>query len=146
MHEAQPFTLTLLQASYDPGDKTPYLTSLHGVAETLEHLAIARLRQWAYDRRLLRQGRLAAKPGKRGRSGRSDPSRYDARAVRSIDFERAFGGLKPEHQALLWLRYADGDDMPTTAAAAGVSLRTASGHMSAARKALAEVLDRLDLL
>jgi len=142
----QPAILAVLQASLDPADQTPYLPNLTGAAETLEHLAVARLRQWAYDRRLLRQGRSGDIKAKPGRMGPRHPSRFDARLVRTIDFERAFGTLAPEHQALLWLRYADGDDMPTAAAAAGVSLRTAGKHMHTARKALAEVLDRLDLL
>jgi len=135
-----------IRASLDPSDETPYLANLNGVAETLEHLAIARLRQWAYDRRQLRHGRACDAKPKPGRSSPRQPNRFDARLVRTIDFERAFTTLRPEHQALLWLRYADGDDMPATAAAAGVSVRTAANHMPAARKALAEVLERLDLL
>jgi DNA-directed RNA polymerase specialized sigma24 family protein len=138
--------LATIQASLDPADETPYLASLTGCAETIEHLAIARLRQWAYDRQLLRRGRASTKADKQGESGRNDSSRFDARLIRTIDFERAFGTLSPEHQALLWLRYVHEGKMPAAAAAAGVSPRTASSHMPAARKALAAILDRLDLL
>lgn len=138
--------IAAIRASLDPSDETPYLASLTGAAETLEHLAVARLRQFAYDRRQLRHGRACDTKPKPGRTNPRQPNRFDARLVRCIDFERAFATLRPEHQALLWLRYADGDDMPATAAAAGVSIRTATNHMPAARKALAQALDRLDLL
>jgi DNA-directed RNA polymerase specialized sigma24 family protein len=132
--------------SISASGQPPYIASLTACAETLEHLAVARLRQWAYDRRQLRHGRASDIKPKPGRSGQRNPSRFDARVVRCIDFERAFLTLAPEHQALLWLRYADGDDMPAAAAAAGVSIRTAAKHMPAARQALAAILDRRDLL
>lgn len=135
-----------VQASLDPSDQVPYLPSITGAAETLEHLAIARLRQWAQDRRLIRHGHACDIKPRPGKSGPLHPTRFDARLVRTIDFERAFATLDPKHQALLWLRYADGDTMPEAAKAAGVSLRTAWSYMPAARKALADVLDRLDLL
>lgn len=120
------------------------LERIYGVH--LEHLAIARLREWVHDRRILRQGRIAVKLGTRGPRGDKDPSLYDARIVRSIDFQRAFETLSPEHQQLLWLRYGDGASLPVCAKAAGISERKATYAMPLAVQALARVLDDRDLL
>jgi DNA-directed RNA polymerase specialized sigma24 family protein len=133
-----------LAAAAEPLNRVFGVTSQ--VAETVEHLAIARLKQFVYDRRLLRQGRLAAKPGTRGNRGPKDPTLWDARAVRCIDFERAFAQLKPEHQQLLWLRFGDGESMACCAAVIGTSPRTASYTVHNAAGNLGRILDELDLL
>jgi DNA-directed RNA polymerase specialized sigma24 family protein len=111
---------------------------------TSETLAVLRLRQWAYDRAQARAGRTAvlAQRGFVERRSRN----ADARLVRILDFERAFGHLPDEARALLVAIYRDGASQERAADLVGISPRAVNYLLPQARCALAEVLDRADLL
>ena len=116
---------------------TPALT-------TTEILALVRLRQWQQDRAALGKAnttRLQA----RGWTQRTNRM-ADARIVRVLDFEKALGTLPETHQALLLVYYRDRRTLPEAAFTIGVSTRTASTMLKAARLNLAVALDRRDLL
>jgi DNA-directed RNA polymerase specialized sigma24 family protein len=70
----------------------------------------------------------------------------DARNVRVIDFEKALATLDTAHQLVLLLTYRDRQGHAATAAALGCSVRTVAYILPAARRRLADVLDRRDLL
>jgi DNA-directed RNA polymerase specialized sigma24 family protein len=70
----------------------------------------------------------------------------DARNVRVIDFEKALATLDPAHQYALILTYRDRAGHAATAAALGCSVRTLAYMLPAARRRLADALDRRDLL
>ena len=107
-------------------------------------MAIMRLKQWAFDRAALRHGRTAniEHSGWRERRQREADSRH----VRVIDFERALAQLDPEHQQILLLTYRDGIRHAQAASVLGCSVRTIYYLLPAARRRLADTLDRLDLL
>ncbi len=70
----------------------------------------------------------------------------DSRHVRVLDFERALSSLDPAHQSVLLLTYRDGQGHAAAAAAIGCSIRTLAYLLPAARRRLADALDRRDLL
>ncbi len=95
-------------------------------------LAILRLRQWAVESKALKCGRRETDA--------------DARNVRVIDFEKALATLDTTHQLALLMTYRDRAGHAATAAALGCSIRTLAYMLPAARRRLADVLDRRDLL
>jgi len=107
-------------------------------------MAIMRLKQWACDRAALRHGRAAniEHSGWRERRTREQDSRH----VRVIDFERALAHLDPAHQQILLLTYRDGLRHAQAANTLGCSVRAIYYMLPAARRRLADTLDRLDLL
>ena len=106
-------------------------------------LAILRLRQWAFDRAALRHGRTANIEHSGWRERRQREA--DSRNVRVLDIERALSRLDPAHQLVLIATYRDGQGHAATAAALGCSVRTVAYMLPAARRRLADILDRLDL-
>jgi DNA-directed RNA polymerase specialized sigma24 family protein len=111
-----------------------------------EVLAIARLRQWGSERTALKAGRIAnyRNPGRP--QAKNPTNRFDAAIVRVIDFERAIAGLTTEQQIALILTYRDKQGQHQVAAAVGCSVRKLDYLIPAARKELADRLDRLELL
>jgi DNA-directed RNA polymerase specialized sigma24 family protein len=107
-------------------------------------LAILRLRQWAVDRTALKCGRTTRLTHAGWRERRQ--SEADARNVRVIDFEKALATLDTAHQFALVLTYRDRAGHAATAAALGCSIRTLAYMLPAARRRLADALDRRDLL
>ena len=109
-----------------------------------ENLAILRIRQWTTDRAALHSAKVTEynRHGWTERRARD----ADARLVRVIDFERALGQLTDEHQSLLMLTYRERQPWDTVARLTGCSVRAVAYKLPAARKALAAILDRLDLL
>ena len=107
-------------------------------------LAILRLRQWAVDRNALKCGRTTRMTHAGWRERRETDA--DARNVRVIDFEKALATLDTAHQLALLLTYRDRAGHAATAAALGCSVRTVAYILPAARRRLADVLDRRDLL
>jgi DNA-directed RNA polymerase specialized sigma24 family protein len=107
-------------------------------------LAIMRLKQWAVDRIALRHGRATHLEfcGWRERRQRE----ADSRNVRVMAFEEALARLDPAHQQVLILTYRDGMRHADAAALLGCSTRTLCYMLPAARRRLADTLDRLDLL
>ena len=63
-----------------------------------------------------------------------------------IDFEKALATLDTAHQYALILTYRDRAGHAATAAAIGCSVRTLAYMLPAARRRLADALDRRDLL
>ncbi len=109
-----------------------------------EALAVARLRQWAMTRTRQQHGKIA-QYRRRGWQQRNDRT-YDANQVRIIDFERAMNQLPDEDKVALVLHYRDGQLQPEIARAIGCSIRKVSYLLPSARRKLAAILDRLDLL
>jgi DNA-directed RNA polymerase specialized sigma24 family protein len=109
-----------------------------------EVLAVCRLRQWAYERTKMRSGQVTEYK----RQGWSDrrSTHNDARIVRVVDFERALSCLSQEHQTILILTCREHHSRESAAILAGMSARTLSYKLPAARQALASILDRLNLL
>ena len=107
-------------------------------------LAILRLKQWAADRVALRNARATQLRHTGWRERRQREA--DSRAVRVLDFERALSQLDPAHQSVLILTSRDGMRHTATAAAIGCSPRLVAYLLPAARRRLADTLDRLDLL
>jgi len=107
-------------------------------------LAIMRLKQWAFDRAALRHGHATriSHLGWRERRQRE----ADSRNVRVVAFEEALSKLDPAHQQVLILTYRDGLRHADAAAMLGCSPRTICYLLPAARRRLADTLDRLDLL
>jgi len=107
-------------------------------------MAIMRLKQWAFERIALRQGNTTQlkRSGWRERRVRET----DSRNVRVIDFERALSQLDPAHQQILVLTYRDGVRHREAAHILGMSERKVYYLLPAARRRLADTLDRLDLL
>ena len=66
--------------------------------------------------------------------------------MRVIDFEMALATLDTTHQLALILTYRDRVGHAATAAAFGCSVRTLAYMLPAARRRLADALDRRDLL
>ena len=107
-------------------------------------LAIMRLRQWAVERTALKCGRTTRYTNAGWRERRETDA--DARNVRVIDFERALATLDTAHQYALVLTYRDRVGHAATAATLGCSIRTLQYMLPAARRRLADALDRRDLL
>ena len=107
-------------------------------------LAILRLRQWAVERTALKCGRTTRLTNAGWRERRETDA--DARNVRVIDFEKALATLDTAHQYALVLIYRDRVGHAATAAAIGCSIRTLAYMLPAARRRLADALDRRDLL
>jgi DNA-directed RNA polymerase specialized sigma24 family protein len=107
-------------------------------------MAIMRLKQWAFDRAALRHGRTARNEFSGWRERRQREA--DSRNVRVIDFELALSKLDPMHQQILLLTYRDGIRHAQAAQMIGCSPRTIYYLLPAARRRLADTLDRLDLL
>jgi DNA-directed RNA polymerase specialized sigma24 family protein len=107
-------------------------------------LAILRLRQWAVESKALKCGRSTRLTTAGWRERRETDA--DARNVRVIDFEMALATLDTTHQMALVLTYRDRVGHQATAAAIGCSVRTLAYMLPAARRRLADVLDRRDLL
>jgi len=111
-----------------------------------EVLAIARIRQWAQARVRLKSGQTMnyANPGRPNAKSRT--SRQDAALVAVIDFERALESLSAEQQTVLVLKYRDRLSSSRVADAMACSVRKVDYLLEPARKALADKLDRLELL
>jgi DNA-directed RNA polymerase specialized sigma24 family protein len=107
-------------------------------------MAIMRLKQWAFDRAQLRHGRTARHEFSGWKERRQREA--DSRNVRVVDFERALSQLDPMHQQILLLTYRDGIRHAHAANLLGVSERLVYYLLPAARRRLADTLDRLDLL
>lgn len=109
-----------------------------------EVLAVCRLRQWAADRTALRDAKTTdyQRTGWRERRTRQ----VDARLVRVIDFERALTRLTQEQQTILLLTYREHRDRAEVSTLAGISPRSLTDKLPAARQALARTLDLLNLL
>jgi DNA-directed RNA polymerase specialized sigma24 family protein len=109
-----------------------------------EALAVARLRQWCYDRLQLNSARTVAyvRAGWQQRNTRQ----FDARLVRVIDFDRALATLDADEQAALILTYRDRQQSPDIAHALHCSVRKLTYLLPTARRKLAAQLDRLNLL
>jgi DNA-directed RNA polymerase specialized sigma24 family protein len=112
--------------------------------ELNESLAVARLRQWAFLRCATRHG----KTSNYRRSGwiRRSDRKYDGQQVTVIDFERALNRLDEDEQVALVHRYRDGESDEHIARNIGCSTRKVGYLVPAARRKLADILDRLDLL
>jgi DNA-directed RNA polymerase specialized sigma24 family protein len=106
--------------------------------------AILRLRQWTVERTALKCGRTTRLTHAGWRERRETDA--DARNVRVIDFENALATLDTTHQLALLMTYRDRAGHAATAAAIGCSIRTLAYMLPAARRRLADVLDRRDLL
>jgi RNA polymerase sigma factor (sigma-70 family) len=107
-------------------------------------LAILRLKQWAFDRAALRQGRTSRQEFSGWQQRRQ--SQADSRNVRVVAFEEALSRLDPAHQQVLILVYRDGMRHADAANIIGCSPRNVCYLLTAARHRLADTLDRLDLL
>ena len=109
-----------------------------------EALAIARLRQWAYDRVHTTTGRTASY--ERDRLHTRKLCGFDAAIVRVIDFDRALATLDADEQAALILTYRDRQKAEHVAQALACSTRKLGYMLPTARQKLATELDRLNLL
>jgi len=111
---------------------------------TDEVLAITRLRQWSVDRLALRASRTTdyQRQGYRPRDART----FDARLVRVLDFERALAQLTQDEQALLVLIYRERQNFEVVSKVLSCSVRKLSYTLPPARKHLARILDRMDIL
>jgi len=109
-----------------------------------EVLAITRLRQWSVDRLALRASRTTdySRSGWIARNCRT----FDSRLVRVLDFERALGTLTEEEQAALVLVYRERQPFAEASKILHCSVRKLSYMLPAARKRLAGILDRMDIL
>ena len=107
-------------------------------------LAILRIKQWAVDRDALKCGRTTRMTSAGWSERRMTEA--DSRNVRVIDFERALSSLDPAHQSVLMLTYRDRHGHAAAAAAIGCSVSTLAYMLPAARRRLADALDRRDLL
>jgi DNA-directed RNA polymerase specialized sigma24 family protein len=111
-----------------------------------EALAVARLRQYAATRCALLGGKTLnlRNPGRPNAD--SSHARHDAIVIRVIDFERALSTLEPAESVALILCYRDHASYPSIAQALGCSTSKLTYLIPAARKHLADELDRRNLL
>jgi len=109
-----------------------------------EVLTICKIKQWAQDRAALRAGKTTNynPSGWTPRMNRN----ADARIVRVVDFDRAMSRLSEAEQTLLLLAYRDRFTYAEISCLTGISTRSLTRQIPAARKKLGEILDRLDLL
>lgn len=107
-------------------------------------LATIRLREWAQDRAALRTGRTTnyQRTGWRERRQRD----ADAAIVRVVDFENTLAQLTPHQQQILTLAYLCGYSQEETAALTHTNPLSIAYSIQRAREALAEALDRRNLL
>jgi len=109
-----------------------------------EALALAHLRRWAVRRTANLHGKTS-RPNAGGWH-RRDERTYDASHVANIDFERALNMLDDDEKVALVLRYRDRLAAEQIAAGLRCSVRKVCYLIPAARRKLADILDRLDLL
>jgi len=111
---------------------------------TDEVLAITRLRQWSVDRLALRASRTTdyQRAGWQTRDNRT----FDSRLVRVIDFERALAQLTQAEQMLLVLVYRERQKHQDVSKALHCSARKVAYDLPPARRRLASILDRMDIL
>jgi DNA-directed RNA polymerase specialized sigma24 family protein len=109
-----------------------------------EGLAVARLRQWANDKDA-QKGKRAAEYKRCGWAERR-ASQFDAREVRVIDFDRILNMLSNDYRLSLIFHYRDGHTFAEVATLLGCSERKISYVLPLARKELATLLDRYNLL
>jgi DNA-directed RNA polymerase specialized sigma24 family protein len=109
-----------------------------------EALAVARLRQWGAERISLVTGKTTnyQRHGWQKRNARS----ADSKIVRVIAFAEALATLDPDEQAALVLTYRDRERLAAVALALGCSARKVGYLVPAARRKLADELDRRNLL
>ncbi len=112
--------------------------------QPLEVLAALHIRQWIRDRSALRNGRTTdyRRLGFVKRRERD----ADARIVRVLDFERVLAMLPAKETAALLLAYGDHATRRDIAHALNCCDRSAYNVLTTARRHLADILDRLDLL
>ena len=110
---------------------------------TKQALAIAALRQYHRNRALLLHGKTKI-------DRRTNPPRRsalnDARQVQVIGFNEAIERLPAEEQIIVHLVYAFGHGPEETAAILHICTNTAAHRAQQALEALAEELDKRDLL
>jgi DNA-directed RNA polymerase specialized sigma24 family protein len=75
-----------------------------------------------------------------------DTRTFDARLVRVLDFERALGRLPEEEQMLLLLTYRERQRYDEISKILNCSLRKVTYALPTARRHLADILDKLDIL
>lgn len=109
-----------------------------------EALAVARLRQWARDKDLQKAGRVAVYKNAGWAERRQN--KFDAALVRRIDFDRILNMLPDQDRLSLIFRYRDGHTEAEIACLIGCSVRKVIYLLPNARKALAALLDRYNLL
>jgi DNA-directed RNA polymerase specialized sigma24 family protein len=109
-----------------------------------EGLAVARLRQWANDKD--RQKNNRATEYQRTAWAERRQSQYDARQVRVIDFDRILNMLSNDYRLSLIFHYRDGHSAAEIATLIGCSERKVAYVLPLARKELATLLDRYNLL
>ena len=107
-------------------------------------LCVLRIRQWCNDRALLASGRTTDYQRQGWRARRA--AENDARLVRVIDFEKALCCITEEEQLVLIATYRNCDTAQQAAVACHCSERKIAYLLPQARRHLADVLDRLDLL
>jgi DNA-directed RNA polymerase specialized sigma24 family protein len=75
-----------------------------------------------------------------------DTRTFDARLVRVLDFERAFERLPEDEQMLPMLTYRERQHQEEISKILRCPVRKAAYTLPAARKHLADILDKLDIL
>jgi len=115
---------------------------------SIEALAVAQLKRFAYDRRAARLGKAAGDLDPQGRVGPEGrgTQRYDARIVRVIDFERALDAVGGHNAALLQMYYCDGESPALIGEALGVTAVTIRAMLGPALKLLVHQLESRLLL
>ena len=106
-----------------------------------QHLAVARLRTYEYDRRQAGAGGLRPRP----RAGRptmkpNAPDR-DGRLVAMVDMEAMLSRLDPQTVICLVMRLVDRHTVPEVAKAAGCSERTVSTRVKDGLAQLTRILE-----
>ncbi len=114
-----------------------------GPMTTIEVLAVLRLRQWQQDRTALHNAKTTSYKRTGWRQRRE--TEFDARIVRAMDFERSMSQLTEPEQAVLLLSRRRQPQRHHERQHDRYQ-RKVSYLLPTARKHLAEVLDRLDLL
>jgi len=109
-----------------------------------ELMAITRLRQWSVDKIACRTPRVTHVHC-RGWKVRNDRM-HDARLVRVLDFERALSRLSQGEQIALVLTYRDRVTIRDLSRALEAEPHIAHRLVLTARRHLADILDRFDLL
>jgi len=112
-------------------------------------MAVSRLRQYTYMRAAMRSARTSnldpdAKPGRPAKN--RNTSHQHARLVWLIDFDSALESLTAEQIAILLYTYRDGFAQGRVAQMLGISARAISYKLTEALRALANKLDRMDML
>lgn len=118
------------------------MTTPRETANTL--LAKLRVKQWLIDRTKLNAGTGTNYVRRGWRERRSADS--DARIVRCLDFERALLQLRPVDAQIILLTYREKQNATDAARIIGVHASTVIHRKPRAIAALAEILDKLNLL